>query len=169
MAKRIAYLSVLTALALILSAVERMFPPPVALPGVRLGLANLCTLVALYAMGAKEAALVSVVRVALSGALFGGAFSFIYALSGALLALLAMIPLKKSGAFTPVGVSAAGGAAHNMGQLVVAAVAMGAARIWYYACALLAAGTISGALTGAVCALTIKRLWPDALGPRPPK
>ena len=125
MKSRVAYFGVFTALALIFSYVETLIPVNLGIPGVKLGLANLIIVVALYKMRLSEAYLLSVVRVLLAGFIFGNYFSIIYSLAGGLLSLTVMALLKKWGGFSLQGISIAGGVCHNIGQLVVAMIVVG--------------------------------------------
>ena len=93
MRSRVAYFGVFTALALIFSYVETLIPFQIGIPGVKLGLANLVIVVALYKLSLKETYLLSIVRVLLSGFLFGNYFSIIYSLAGGLLSLTVMAAL----------------------------------------------------------------------------
>ena len=110
MKNRVAYFGVFTALALIFSYVETLIPINFGIPGVKLGLANLVIVIALYKMKLTEVYLLSVVRVLLSGFIFGNYFSIIYSLAGGLLSLTVMALLKKSKGFSVMGISVAGGA-----------------------------------------------------------
>jgi heptaprenyl diphosphate synthase len=158
MAKSIARMAVLIALALALAAVERLLPAPVPVPGAKLGLANLATVVALYVLGAKQALCIGVVRVVLAGFLFGAWASTLYALSGAVAAFAVMALMKQSGAFGVVGASVAGGVAHNMAQCAVAAAAVGTAELLYYAPLLVFFGVAAGLLNGLAAHWLIARL-----------
>lgn len=158
MKSKVAYFGVFVALALIFSYVETLVPIQVGIPGVKLGLANLVTVTALYKMGPKEAFLLSVARVMLSGFLFGNMFSILYSLSGALFSLMVMILLKRTGGFSVMGVSIAGGVFHNAGQLLVAMFAVETARVFYYFPILLISGVLTGFLIGAVSNEMIRRL-----------
>ena len=120
MKNRVAYFGVFTALALIFSYVESLIPIQLGIPGVKLGLANLIIVIALYKMRLSEVFLLSIVRILLSGFLFGNYFSILYSLAGGLLSLAVMALLKKTGDFSVMGISMAGGVFHNVGQLVVA-------------------------------------------------
>ena len=97
---RIAWFGVFTALALIFSYVETLIPFQIGIPGVKLGLANLIVVVALYKMGGKDAMLLSVTRIVLSGFIFASLFSILYSLAGGLLSLAVMVILKKRGSFS---------------------------------------------------------------------
>ena len=132
MKNRVAYFGVFTALALIFSYIETLIPVNFGIYGVKLGLANLIIVVALYKIGIGEAFLLSVVRVVLSGFLFGNYFSIIYSLAGGMLSLAVMSLLKRSGGFSVMGVSIAGGVFHNIGQLIVAMLVVETFSVIYY-------------------------------------
>lgn len=152
-----------TALALIFSYVETLIPISFGIPGVKLGLANLIIVAALYKMALKEAYLLSVVRVLLAGFLFGNYFSILYSLSGALLSLSVMALLKKNGGFSVIGVSIAGGVFHNIGQLFVAMLAVETFQVAYYVPVLLVAGLLTGLVIGILAQELLRRLtwWPS--------
>ena len=147
-----------TALALIFSDVETLIPVNFGIPGVKLGLANLIIVVALYKMRLSEAYLLSVVRVLLAGFIFGNYFSIIYSLAGGLLSLTVMALLKKWGGFSLQGISIAGGVFHNIGQLIVAAVVVETFSVTYYFPVLLVAGLLTGLVIGIVAEMMLKRL-----------
>lgn len=158
MKSRVAYFGVFTALALIFSYVETLIPVNFGIPGVKLGLANLIIVVALYKMRLSEAYLLSVVRVLLAGFIFGNYFSIIYSLAGGLLSLTVMALLKKWGGFSLQGISIAGGVFHNIGQLIVAAVVVETFSVTYYFPVLLVAGLLTGLVIGIVAEMMFKRL-----------
>lgn len=155
---RVAYFGVFTALALIFSYVETLIPINFGIPGVKLGLANLVIVIALYKMKLTEVYLLSVVRVLLSGFIFGNYFSIIYSLSGGLLSLTVMALLKKSKGFSVMGISVAGGVFHNVGQLIVAMLVVETFSVGYYFPVLLVAGLITGLVIGIVSAEMLKRI-----------
>lgn len=152
---RAAYAGVLAALAFGLGWLE-MLLPSIGVPGAKLGAANLAVLAALYLCSSAEAAFVSLVRIILSWLLFGSFTGFIYSLCGGALSLAVMIILKKTDRFSPVGVSAAGGAFHNIGQLLAAYIMMGRGVLGYLP-ALLLFGTVFGTITGILAKLIIER------------
>lgn len=158
MKNRAAYFGVFTALALIFSYVESLIPIHFGVPGIKLGLANLLIVIFLYKRNAKEALLLSVIRIVLSGFLFANLFSILYSLAGGILSLAVMAYLKKRGTFSVVGISIAGGVAHNLGQLVVAMLVVETYRVGYYFPVLLMAGVLTGMLIGIVAAEILKRL-----------
>ena len=158
MKSRVAYFGVFTALALIFSYVETLIPVNLGIPGVKLGLANLIIVVALYKMRLSEAYLLSVVRILLAGFIFGNYFSIIYSLAGGLLSLTVMALLKKWGGFSLQGISIAGGVCHNIGQLVVAMIVVETFAMSYYMPVLLVAGLITGFLIGVVADQVLRRM-----------
>lgn len=158
MKTKVAYFGVFTALALIFSYVETLIPLSIGIPGVKLGLANLIIIIALYKMGVKEAFVLSVVRIVLSGFIFGNLFSIVYSLAGGLLSLSVMVLLKKGNHFSLLGISIAGGVFHNVGQLIMAAVVLESLSIGYYLPVLLLSGMATGLLIGIVSGEMLKRL-----------
>ena len=158
MKSRVAYFGVFTALALIFSYVETLIPINFGIPGIKLGLANLIIIIALYKMSVKEAYALSVVRVVLAGFIFGNLFSIIYSLAGGLLSLTVMTILKKTDKFSLFGISMAGGVFHNVGQLIVAILVMENLNIAYYMPVLLISGLITGFMIGLVAGEMLKRL-----------
>ena len=149
--KRIAMAALLAALALIFSYVEAMIPSPVAIPGVKLGVANLVILIALYQLDFKYAIAINLVRIVVSGLLFSGVFGILYSLAGGMLSLIVMWLLKKTGLFSIVGVSMAGGVAHNIGQILVASAVVSDLKMFAYLPVLMFSGIISGILIGFLC------------------
>ena len=158
MKNRAAYFGVFTALALIFSYVEMLIPIQFGVPGIKLGLANLLIVIMLYKCGPKEALLLSVVRIVLSGFIFGNMFSIIYSLAGGILSLAVMALLKGRGSFSVMGVSIAGGVCHNIGQLAVAMAVVETYRVGYYLPVLLVAGMLTGMLIGIVSNEVLKRI-----------
>ena len=158
MKSRVAYFGVFTALALIFSYVETLIPINFGIPGIKLGLAKLIIIIALYKMSVKEAYVLSVLRVVLAGFIFGNLFSIIYSLAGGLLSLTVMTLLKKTDKFSLFGISMAGGVFHNVGQLIVAIIVMENLNIAYYMPVLLISGLITGFMIGLVAGEMLKRL-----------
>ena len=157
--RTLATLSLLVAVAMLLSYVEHLLPSFVPIPGVKLGLANVATVFALYVLGRRYAVVVSLVRVVLSALLFGNAVGLIYALSGAVLALLGMCLLKGCPLFSEIGVSVLGGVLHNVGQIIAAAIVMRTAGlVAVYLPVLLLSGTVAGVVIGIISGLLVKRL-----------
>ena len=157
-ASRLAMFGLMVALAFVLSFAESLIPPVIPVPGVKLGLANLVGLCALYLMGPLDAAAVTLVRIILAGLTFGNGFSMLYALAGGVLSLIVMILLKHTGRFGVLGVSAAGGAAHNIGQILVAFAVLRSSGLWYYLPVLLVSGVVCGCVIGLIGGTVIRRL-----------
>lgn len=156
--KNLALLSVTVAIAMILSFIESRLPNPVPVPGIKLGLANVAVVFALYKLGYWQAGVVSIIRVALSALLFGSALSLIYSLTGAVLSLGIMILSKKVLKLHTVGVSVLGGVVHNAGQIAVASIIMETAVIIYYMPWLIFSGTVAGIAIGLTAYQLIKRI-----------
>lgn len=157
--KRIAFLGVMAAFALALSYLELLLPPiSAAVPGIKMGLANIAVIFVLYKFGARDAAAVSAIRLIAVALLFGSVMSFLYSFSGALLSFLVMLLLKQTGRFSEIGVSALGGIAHNAAQILVAAFMFDTPQVWYYMPILALTGTVSGILVGVAGAFSVKRL-----------
>ena len=155
--KKLTTLSILVSVAMILSYVESLVPPLVAVPGVKLGLSNIATVFALYTLGAPAAVTVSLLRVMLSSLLFGNFVSLIYSLSGAILALSFMVLLRRTAAFSSVGVSVVGGVAHNAGQIIAACIVMKNAAISLYLPPLILSGTVAGVAIGIASGVLVKK------------
>lgn len=176
---RLATAGLMIALAFILSYIESLLPSFTGVPGVKAGLANIVTMAALYSLGWQYAAIISLVRVVLSGLIFTGMSAMLYSLAGAVLSLLAMLllyrirrssgparsndPARNSGyarssgsrIFSLPAVSVAGGVAHNIGQILVAWAVLGSA-VLYYLPVLIISGLIAGIVTGIIAALVCR-------------
>lgn len=157
-AERLAQLGLLTALALIASYIEFLIPLPIGIPGVKLGLANLVIVWALYTLRPGEALTVNVMRIFLVGFLFGNLSMILYSLAGALLSFACMYLARKSSLFSVIGVSVIGGIAHNVGQLVVAMLVLETVSLVYYGPVLLLSGLATGFLIGIITEEIRKRL-----------
>lgn len=143
--------------ALMLSYIESLFPFFGGVPGMKLGLANLAVVCALYLYGWREALTVNVLRIILSGFLFGSMFSVLFSLGGAIVSFVCMAAAKRMG-LSLYGVSMAGGVFHNVGQLLIAAFLVQTVKVGYYAPFLLAAGLVTGFLIGLLGKELLKRL-----------
>ncbi len=154
--KTVARMSVMTALAVLLGYVEGLFPPPVAIPGIKLGLANVIIILMLYTVGVKQSWTVAVMKVSLCALLFGSATSFLYSVCGAVLSLAVMTLAKRSHLFSIVGVSSLGGIFHNMGQLICAYFFIGKGALLHIP-VLCLCGAVCGVLTGIASRIILKR------------
>lgn len=156
--QKIAYLGVFCALAFAFSYIEFLFPFQIpGIPGVKLGLANIVVMAALYLFSPADAAFVSAVRIVLAWLIFGNFAGFIYSLCGGALSLVLMTLVKKTDFFGEVGVSVVGGAAHNIGQICAAVFFVGGAALSYLPI-LVISGVVTGAINGAVLKLILSRL-----------
>ncbi len=156
--KRLTSLALMTTFAIILSYVESRIPTFVAIPGVKVGLANIVVILALYTQALKEAIIISGVRVFAVSLLFSNPISMIYSLSGAFLSLFTMYLLKRLTPLRTVTVSVLGGVTHNVGQIAVASVILETNVLSYYLPFLILSGTVAGIAVGVAAAVLIKRL-----------
>lgn len=157
--KTTAFIGVCTALAMVLAYIEVIIPPLfAAVPGIKMGLPNIIIVFLLYRKGPVSAAIVSFLRIILVSMLFGNAMALIYSLAGGALSLIIMIILKRLQFLSTVGVSVAGGVAHNVGQILMAMLLLETAELGYYLVVLTVTGTISGILIGLCGAMLIKRI-----------
>ena len=159
-AKQVTTCGVLTALALALSYVESFFPLSLAIPipGIKLGLANIVTVFALYGLGARPAVMILLARCLLGAVFAGNMNALIFSLLGGLAAMAVMIALSRLRGLSVYGVSIGGAAAHNCGQVAAAVVTLGNGAPLYYLPVLLAASILTGALTGLVASCLFRAL-----------
>ena len=155
--QRLCALSLTVAAAMLLSFIEAQLPSFTVVPGIKAGLANIAVIFALYRLGAKEAIAVSLVRVLMMSLLFGSFVCMLYGLAGATVSIALMILLKRFSPFTPIGVSVAGGVAHNAGQIAVACILLRTSAIAYYLPVLVISGTVAGIVTGVASGILVKR------------
>lgn len=158
--KRVVQGAILVSLALALSYIERFIPLQllVPLPGVKLGLANVVSLVALYHLGGKSAFAVLILRCVM-GAVFGGGFTgLLFSLTGGLLSMSVMALSRQCRLFSVYGVSILGAAAHNVGQILAAMVLMRSVYVGMYLPYLLGVALCTGFATGAAGAGVLRIL-----------
>ncbi len=156
--RRVAAYGMLIGLAFIFSYIEAILPIPIPIPGVKLGLANLVTIVGLYTVGVKGTVAISLVRIVLVGFTFGNVSSMMYSLAGGMLSLMLMILFKKLNWFSQTGVSVMGGIGHNIGQLTMAALVTQTWGVFYYLPFLMVAGVAAGAVIGLLGGLVTVRI-----------
>lgn len=156
--KKIAYLGLLVALAFVFSYVEFLIPINIGIPGAKLGLANLVVIVALYTLREREAFLLSMIRILLTGFTFGSLASMMYSFAGGLLSFGVMLIAKKTKFLSITGVSVLGGVFHNVGQILVAMLVLETSSLIYYLPVLLIVGTLSGIAIGLLGAMVTKRI-----------
>ena len=155
--KKVAMLGLTIALAMIMSYIEALVPLSFAVPGIKMGLANIVIIFVLYKFSMKDAVLVSAIRVILVSLLFSNVMAMWYSLAGAVLSLSVMWILKKTDKFSVIGVSVAGGIMHNVGQIIMAVILLGTEQIALYLPVLIITGTVTGVIIGIVSGLVINR------------
>ena len=157
---------ILISMALILSYVERLFPIGfiIPIPGIKIGLANIITIFALFYLDIKSAVIIAIIRCIISSMLFGSVYSFLFSLSGAMIALIAMVSLIRgyNRYFSIFGISIGGAAAHNIGQIIIATILLKSSAVLPYLSILLFSAIITGTLTGFVSEKLIGHL--DKIG-----
>lgn len=157
--RKLIFTAILVAMALTAYAIEAVIPPLTPIYGIKLGIANVFTLFALYALGPYQAAAVLLLRIVLGNILTGQAMAFVYSLSGGLLSFVVMLLLKRFFDVDKIWVlSALCAVAHNVGQIIVAVAITSTPQIAYYLPILIISGIVSGALTGLCAQLVLKRL-----------
>ncbi|MBN7773200.1 Gx transporter family protein [Clostridium aminobutyricum] len=156
--RKLATSAILASLGLIFSYIEAILPFSFGIPGIKLGIANLVVIIALYTLGRSYALSINVIRILVAGLLFNGLFGAMYSLAGALLSFAVMLLLKKTNRFSIVGVSMAGGVTHNVGQLLIAAAMISNLKIFFYFPVLLFSGMITGILIGIISHFILRRL-----------
>lgn len=154
--QRVALMGLLLSLMLILGFVESRLPVP-GLPGVKLGLSNGVLLFALYLLDIPSALLLMVLKILLSGFLFGNPSSMMYAAAGGIVSLAGMILLSRSKELSPVAVSMAGGLLHNVGQVGLAMIILQTPGLLVYMAILMAVGMVTGLATGLAAKAVIRR------------
>lgn len=159
-AQKLAVLALLIALSVLMGYVESLIPLNFGIPGLKIGLCNIVILIVMLQYSWKEALGVSVVRILVVGFLFGNLFSIVYSLAGAVLSILIMSLLLQSGRFGLLGISAAGGCLHNIGQLLVAKIVLPGLPLLWYTPVLLLAGLAAGTLVAVIVYEITVRLYP---------
>lgn len=146
---RLCLMALLTAIALTIFMVEAQLPALAPVPGMKLGLANIVTVWALFTLGARDALLILLARIFLGSVFSGQLMTLAYSLSGGLLCFLVTAGLRRAVTVKQIWVASVFGAmAHNLGQLLAAAAIMGTSTVWYYFPILMISGVVTGAFTG---------------------
>lgn len=151
-------MGLLTALAFVFSYVEFLIPVNLGVPGAKLGLANLVIIVALYTLRARDAFLLSMIRIVLVGFTFGSMAGMMYSLAGGMMSFAVMVLAKKTGLLSVTGVSVLGGIFHNVGQILVAIMVVKTGSLIYYLPVLIVIGCLSGVVIGILGAMVTKRV-----------
>lgn len=147
MTKKITYLALLTAIAIILSYLENFIPLGLGIPGAKIGLANIITIIALFSYDSKDALIITLLRNVITAVTFTNFYMFLYSLLGSLLSLFIMSILKKSNLFSTIIISISGAIFHNLGQIIVAIIFYGF-NIIYYLPYLIILSLITGTVIG---------------------
>lgn len=157
--KRLTAMALLTAVALIMFTVEAQIPPPVPIPGVKLGLANIITVYAMFMLGPKDTLLILLARVVLGSMFSSAAITLIYSLSGGLLCYLAMLLLRKLLTLRQIWVCGVIGAIfHNVGQTLAAICIYQSLSVAVYFPLLVISGVVTGLFTGLCAQFLVQRL-----------
>ena len=155
--KKLTVLALFSAVAIVFSYIEAILPPIwSAVPGIKVGLANIVTVTLLYKFSFKEAVAVAFIRITAIALLFGNVMTLMYSIAGFVLSVIIMVILKRTGLFSTIGVSIAGGVFHNLGQIIVAMIVLQTKEIGYYMIVLAVTGTIAGVLIGIAGNLMLK-------------
>lgn len=163
MKRKTVLLGFLLAISMILAYIESILPFTIGIPGVKLGLPNLVVVLLLYSYGKREALSVNLLRILLTGFLFGNLYSIFYALAGALFSFCVMVIVRKTRGFSIVGVSISGGVSHNIGQILVAMFVVETYAPAFYLPFLLIAGAVTGFLIGIVSSRVIMYIPADKM------
>ncbi len=153
--QRIALSGLLVALMLVLGFIESLIPVG-GIPGIKLGLSNGVLIFAIYMLGIPTAFLLMILKVVLSGLMFGGVSAMMYAFAGGLVSMICMTLLSRLKGIHPITVSMVGGVAHNVGQVGLAMIMLNTPKLMYYMAILMLVGLVCGALTG-VCATSVMK------------
>ena len=156
--RKLTTLALLSAIALTIFMVEAQIPPILPLPGVKLGLANIVTLFALYQLGSRSALSILIARCLLGSLFAGNVSALLFSLMGGLAAMLVMIGLTHFRRLSVFGVSIGGAAAHNIGQIGAAIITLGDTAVRGYLPVLLGVSLITGTVTGLVTALLFRAM-----------
>lgn len=150
MLKRTVMIAIFAAVAVVLSIIESMVPMPFAVPGAKLGLANIMVLTCLYFLSGKDTFMLIILKTILTAFIFGTFSSFLFSFFGAIFSFAIMYVLMRLGrnSFSLIGISIAGGIAHNLGQLTAAMIVFKTSKIFYYLPALMLTGIVTGIFIG---------------------
>lgn len=158
--RKVALYGMFLAVAMVFSYIEYLLPLSIGIPGVKLGLANIVTMIALSFLGLPATIFLTCARILLTGFLFGSVFSILYSAAGASLSILVMGILIRSKKFSLIQISLAGGIAHNLGQILIASLLLESSALIYYLPILILAGLLAGILVGLLSGKIMNRLIP---------
>lgn len=158
-AQRVAVSGLLTSLMLVFGFIERQFPLTVAVPGIKLGLANSVLLYALYMLGVRQSIILMLLKALMSWLIYMNMNAMFYSLAGGVLSLGAMILLSRMKDVSIIGVSAIGAVFFNIGQILMAVVMLNTPQLLFsYLPILMVSGVLTGILTGIVAQMVMKHL-----------
>jgi len=158
--KRDAIIIILVCNAILISLLELIIPVPIPIPGVKLGLANIITIIAIAFLDLKDVLTIVILRCLVVGVLSKGISALPFSLSGGLLSALIMwlVYKKMVGVFSIKGISVIGAITHNAAQLIVASLILRESVILYYLPILLISAIVTGLITGTISELTVKEI-----------
>ena len=154
----IALCSVMIAIAMICGYIEMMIPISIGIPGIKLGFANIVTVICIYLIGRWQALVISLIRIILISILFGNIFTLAFSLTGGLVSFISMIIISNICKLSMAGISIIGGIMHNIAQLVIAYILLDNDVIFYYMPILIIVGAICGLVMGILASIIYNRL-----------
>lgn len=158
-ASRVALSGLLTSLMLVFGLIERQFPLPIPVPGIKLGLANSVLLYSLYMLGIRQSIVLMLLKALLSWLIYMNMSAMLYSLAGGILSLLAMILIMRVKGVSIIGVSAIGAVFFNVGQILMAVAILHTPQlIVTYLPILMISGVLTGVLTGIIARMVMKHL-----------
>ena len=167
-AKKIAVIGMFVSFAVVLNIFENFIPLPFVVPGAKLGLSNVVTLISIFLLGYREAFLILAIRIVLGAAFSGGLSGLMYSFSGSMMSYVSMVIFMRifKEKITPIGISATGSFFHSIGQIIVSVFILENIRMFTYLPALSIASVISGTFIGIVAMIFIYvRVLPRRLPP----
>ncbi|HHT24145.1 MAG TPA: Gx transporter family protein [Clostridiaceae bacterium] len=162
--KRITFLAMLVAISMVLSYLESLLPQIYIVPGIKLGLANIPVMFAIFKLKPSDALLISGIRIFLLSILFRSFLSFIFSITGGLMSIAFMLLFKRMNTFSIMGISVIGGVTHNLGQILIAVFIVNTPGLLFYFPVLIITGTLAGIAIGLICNLLVNRIqlpFPD--------
>ena len=157
--QQVALSGLLTSLMLVFGFIDRQFPLPVPVPGIKLGLANSVLLYALYMLGIRQTIVLMLLKSLMSWLIYMNLSAMLYSFAGGVLSVAAMILVSRMKGVSPIGVSALGAVFFNIGQILMAAWVLGTPQlIVTYLPVLMVSGVLTGILTGVIAKLVMKHL-----------
>lgn len=157
--QQVALSGLLTSLMLVFGFIERQFPLPVPVPGIKLGLANSVLLYALYMLGIRQTIVLMLLKSLMSWLIYMNLSAMLYSFAGGVLSVAAMILVSRMKGVSLIGVSALGAVFFNVGQILVAVLMLNTPQLLVtYLPILMISGVVTGVLTGIVAQMVMKHL-----------